>query len=185
MKRYGGRIPLMLGPLIVTAGFVLFAMVLGKGGYWKTYFPAMLVLGLGMAVVVAPLTTVVMNSVDQKHAGTASGINNAVARVAAVLANAVFGYVMLKVFDARLEHNLANLNISPNIIHEIQSREMELAALQPPQGLDAKTVMTIRGAISESFISGFRVVLLCCAALSMASALIARHFIAPNAPDPA
>ena len=173
----------MLGPLIVTAGFILFAVVLGGGSYWKTYFPAALVLGLGMAIVVAPLTTVVMSSVDQQHAGTASGINNAVARVAGVLAIAVFGYVMVKVFDTRLETNLGNLNISPNIIQEIRSREMELAALQPPQGLDANAVMTIRGAISESFISGFRVVLFCCAALSMASALVARHFVTPAATD--
>jgi hypothetical protein len=138
-----------------------------------------------MAIVVAPLTTVVMNSVDQQHAGTASGINNAVARVAGVLAIAVFGYVMVKVFDARLEHNLANLNISANIIHEIHSREMELAALQPPQGLDAKTVMRIRDAVSESFVSGFRVVLVCCAALSIASALVARHSVAPATTDSA
>jgi EmrB/QacA subfamily drug resistance transporter len=183
VKRYGGRIPLVVGPLIVAAGFVLFAVLLMGGSYWKTYFPAALVLGLGMAITVAPLTTVVMNSVDQRRAGTASGINNAVARVAGVLAIAVFGNVMVKVFDAHLERSLVNLKLPPNVVQEIRSTEVELAGLQPPKGLEANTALAIRRAISESFASGFRVVLLSCAGLSMGSALMAWRLVAPAATD--
>ena len=185
VKRYGGRIPLILGSLIVAVGFVLFAVSLMGGSYWKTYFPSALVLGFGMAVTVAPLTTVVMNSVDRQHAGTASGINNAVARVAGVLAIAVFGIVMVKVFDARLDLRLTNLNLPANIVQDIRSREIELAGLQPPQGLDANTVATIRNAISESFVSGFRAVLLGCAGLSIVSALIAWRLVSRGATDEA
>jgi MFS family permease len=181
VKRYGGRIPLIVGPLIVAAGFVLFAAAHRPVSYWETYFPASLVFGFGMAVTVAPLTTVVMNSVEQRHAGTASGINNAVARVAGVLAIAVFGIVMMKTFDARLERSLSTLSLPPNIVQEIRSREVELAALRPPDGLDAPTVSVIRAAISDSFNSGFRLVLLCCAALSIASAFIAWRLVAPTA----
>jgi len=177
VKRYGSRIPLILGPVIVAAGFVLFAAVLVGGSYWKTYFPASLVFGLGMALTVAPLTTVVMSSVEQQHAGTASGINNAVARVAGVLAIAVFGTVMVKNFDSHLEQNLTNLMLPPNIVQDIRSREVELAGLQLPEGLDANANKAIRGAISASFTSGFRVVLLCCAGLSIASALVAWRLI--------
>jgi EmrB/QacA subfamily drug resistance transporter len=181
VQRYGGRIPLIVGPLIVAGGFVLFAAAHPPVSYWKTYFPASLVFGFGMAVTVAPLTTVVMNSVDQRRAGTASGINNAVARVAGVLAIAVFGILMMKNFDAHLDRGLTALSLPSNIVHEIRSREVELAALKPPDGMDASTVSAIQAAISESFDFGFRVVLLCCAALSLASAFIAWRLVAPAA----
>jgi EmrB/QacA subfamily drug resistance transporter len=185
VKRYGGKIPLVIGPLVVAAGFVLFAVLLMGGSYWKTYFPAALVLGLGMAITVAPLTTVVMNSVHQRNAGAASGINNAVARVAGVLAIAVFGSVMVKVFDANLEHHLARLSLPPETVQEMRSKEIELAALQTPRDLDTNTVVAIRHAISESFASGFRIVLLWCAGLSAASAIAAWRFAEPATRDKA
>src|SRR5258708_37737784 len=94
VARYGPRGPLIIGPLIAALGFALFAVPTVGDSYWKTFFPAVVVLGFGMAVTVAPLTTVVMNSVSQERAGTAFGINNAVARVAGVLAIAVLGIVM-------------------------------------------------------------------------------------------
>jgi hypothetical protein len=122
---------------------------------------------------------VVMNSVGQRNAGTASGINNTVARLAGVLAIALFGIVMVKVFDGRLNHHLANLNLPENVVQDLRSREIELAGLQPLPGLDTDTVTAIRRAISESFISGFRIVLLCCAGLSIASALIAWKLLDP------
>jgi MFS family permease len=181
VKRYGGGMPLMVGPVIVATGFVLFAVVHTGNNYWKTYFPASLVFGLGMAITVAPLTTVVMNSVDQRHAGTASGINNAIARLAGVLALAIFGSVMVKGFDAHLERSLTNLMLPPSIVQDIRSREVELAALEPPEDLDGNTVVAIRRAISESFVSGFRIVLFCCAGLSMGSVVVAWRLIAPAA----
>jgi EmrB/QacA subfamily drug resistance transporter len=181
VNRYGGRIPLIVGPLIVAAGFLLFAAVGVRGNYWQTYFPASLVLGLGMAITVAPLTTVVMNSVDEQHAGAASGINNAVARVAGVLAVAVLGIVMVKAFDAHLEQGLTKMNLPPAIVAELRSREVELGRLEAPSGLDSKTVVAIQEAISESFVSGFRVVLLCCAGLSIGSAVVAGWLIGPGA----
>ena len=171
--------PLIAGPLTVAAGFVLFAVVIGGGSYWKTYFPAAIVLGFGMAITVAPLTTVVMSSADQRHAGMASGINNAVARVAGVLAIAVFGFLMVKIFDSRLEDRLAKLQLPLNIVHELRAKEIELAALQPPQDSDTNKVETIRRVIGESFVSGFRIVLACCAGLSVASAAVAWRLVAP------
>jgi MFS family permease len=180
VARYGGRIPLIVGPLLVAVGFLLFAAVRVGGSYWQTYFPASLVFGLGMAITAAPLTTVVMNSVDQQHVGAASGINNAVARVAGVLAIAVLGIVMVKAFDSHLEQGLMKMNLPPNVVAELRSREVELGRLEAPQGLDPKTVTGIHEAISESFVSGFRVVLLCCAGLSIGSAVVAGWLIGPD-----
>jgi EmrB/QacA subfamily drug resistance transporter len=176
VARYGSRAPLIIGPLIAAVGFVLFAVPSTGGSYWKAFFPAIVVLGFGMAVTVAPLTTVVMSSVDQDHAGTASGINNAVARIASVLAIAVFGIVMVRAFDFRLRHELANLGLSSEIVREIQSRVIKLAGLELPSNLDAITAASIRTAINHAFIFGFRLIMLVCAGLAAASSAVAWLF---------
>jgi len=173
VDRYGGKIPLIIGPLLVAAGFVLFAVFSHGGSYWKTFFPASLVLGLGLAIAVAPLTTVVMASVDKDHTGTASGINNAVARLAGVLAIAVLGIVMVKSFSNRLDRSLANLCLDSEAISEIRSKEIELAGMDLPKNLDANARAAVQTAISEAFLSGFRLVLFSCAGLSMVSAFVA------------
>jgi EmrB/QacA subfamily drug resistance transporter len=178
VHRYGGRIPLIVGPLVVATGFILFAALPSGSSYWKIYFPAFLVLGFGMAITVAPLTTVVMTSVDQEHVGAASGINNAVARVAGVLAIAVFGIVMVKAFGSRLEQSLAKLPVAPNIAQEIRSKEIEFVGLEPPQDLNTNAIAAIRRAISDASLWGFRLVLLACAGLSVVSALVAWRVIA-------
>jgi predicted MFS family arabinose efflux permease len=180
VSRYGGKIPLILGPLLVAAGFVLFAVFSHGGSYWKTFFPASLVLGLGLAVAVAPLTTVVMASVDKDHAGTASGINNAVARLAGVLAIAVLGIVMVKSFSTSLDRSLASLPLSSEPVREIQSKEIDLAGMDLPKNLDAHARAAAQTAISEAFLSGFRLVLFSCAGLSIASAAVAQILIPPE-----
>jgi Kef-type K+ transport system membrane component KefB len=78
-----------LGPLIVAAGTALFARVEPGTTYWETTFPAAVVLGAGLALTVAPLTATVLAAVDDNHAGIASAVNNAVARIAGLLAVAV------------------------------------------------------------------------------------------------
>jgi MFS family permease len=173
VARYGARIPLITGPLIVAFGFALFALPSFGQSYWKTFFPAVMLLGFGMAVTVAPLTTVVMNSVTQERVGAASGINNAVARVAGVLAIAVLGIVMVKVFSGELSHNLAHLSLSPAVLQQIRADGIKLAGLQAPAGLDSSTQSAIEELVKRAFVSGFRIVMLICVSLSLASSAVA------------
>ena len=134
ISHYGPKMPLIVGPLIAAAGFLLFAVPDVQARYWTAFFPAFIVLGLGMAISVAPLTTVVMNSVQQERAGTASGINNTVARVAGVLAVAVFGAVMAAAFAYSLRQSLASLNLSASIVDQLESNVAKLAQPRRPAG---------------------------------------------------
>ena len=180
VTRYGPRAPLVIGPLIAATGFALFAVPGMGAGYWKGFFPAFVVLGLGMAISVAPLTTVVMGSVDQDRAGTASGINNAVARVAGVLAIAILGIVMVKLFSSSLNRSLTGELLPAGVLQYVQSNESKLAGLDLPSGLDADTTALIRMSISHAFVFGFRAVMLICAGLSLASAAVASLMISPK-----
>lgn len=173
VTRYGARTPLVIGPLIAAAGFILFAIPGVGAGYWKAFFPPFIVLGLGMAISVAPLTTVVMNSVDQDRAGTASGINNAVARVAGVLAIAILGIVLVKLFSSSLTRSLTGRELEPGILQYIRANEIKLAGLDLPSDIDIDTSTFIRMSLSRAFVFGFRTVMLICAGLSLASAAIA------------
>ncbi len=177
VSRYGPRAPLVIGPMVASVGFILFALPSAGGGYWTTFFPAFVVLGLGTAISVAPLTTVVMDSTDRDHAGAASGINNAVARVAGVLAIAALGPVIVSAFSSHLNHGLAGLSLSPGILHAIQSDEVKLAGMQLPAGLNAATVAEIRALVSRAFVFTFRFVMLVCAGLAMTSAVFAWRMI--------
>jgi MFS family permease len=181
VARYGPRGPLIIGPLIAAFGFSLFAMPSVGDSYWKAFFPAVVVLGFGMAVTVAPLTTVVMNSVIEDRVGAASGINNAVARVAGVLAIAILGIVMVKVFGSQLNYALAHLSLPAAILKELQADEIKLAGLQVPAGLSPSTQNAIRESIRGAFVFGFRIVMLICAGLSLASAAVALFMIRDTA----
>ena len=176
VARYGAKLPLVVGPVITAAGFALFALPgigNGAGSYWTTFFPAVVVMGLGMTITVAPLTTTVMDAVDQRHAGTASGINNAVSRTAGLLAIAVLGIVMLAAFTNSLDSHLAMLKISPQLRQMIDVQHVKLAGIQIPAHTSPEVQAALKSAIDESFVSGFRLVSLICAGLALASALSA------------
>ncbi|GAA4009922.1 MFS transporter [Sphingomonas humi] len=98
--RIGGRVPLTAGPLVVAAGMALATRIDATGGYALTVLPAVVVLAAGMALAVAPLTTTVLSAVDQRHAGTASGFNSAVARTGGLIATALLGAVLMSEGEA-------------------------------------------------------------------------------------
>ena len=180
VTRYGAKIPLIVGPLIAAVGFLLFAVPGVGAQYWVAFFPAFVVLGVGMAITVAPLTTVVMNSVGQEWAGAASGINNAVARVAGVLAVAVLGALMTGAFAHSLRQSIAALNLKANIVHHLESNLEMLGNLDAPRGTDEATASAIRSRIAEAFVFGFRLIALVCAVLAIASAVVAGWKMPPQ-----
>jgi EmrB/QacA subfamily drug resistance transporter len=182
VARYGPRPPLVVGPLIAAAGFALFALPSVGGGYWTTFFPAFVVLGLGLAVSVPPLTTVVMNSADPGRVGAASGVNNAVARVAGVLAIAILGNLMVQAFGHQLLNLLAHLNLNAGDLHDVQANLLQLGDLQAPSGLDSGMASIFRADVANAFVFGFRLTMLVCAGLAIASAAVARRMIPAEGP---
>jgi len=172
VARYGPRSPLIIGPLVAAMGFFLFAVPSVGETYWKAFLPAILVLGFGMAITVAPLTTVVMNSVGQDRVGAASGVNNAFARVAGALAVAVLGMAMVKAFGFQLSQILPH-SLPFGALEEIKGNEIKLAGLQLPAGLSTDLQAAVKNSIDAAFVFGFRVVMLICTVLSVASAAVA------------
>ena len=181
VERYGGKLPLVLGQMIAAIGFALF-VVPGVGAcYWSRFFPAVAVLGLGMAVSVAPLTTVVMNSVPGNRVGVASGINNAISRVAGLLAIAVFGILMLDLFDHSLDSRLSKLRLPASVQISLANQRINLAAIKIPEELAPPLLQPVRASINESFVHGFRGIMILGASLALASGITSLLLISGRA----
>ena len=180
VQKYGARLPLIVGPTIAGLGFALLARPGIEGSYWTTFFPAVVVLGIGMAVSVAPLTTVVMNSVSQERAGSASGVNNAVSRVASLLALAVFGVTFAATFNRSLAHRLDHSALPAPMRAQIYAQRAKFAAIATDSQLG-------RALIDTAFVDAYRVVLWIAVALSLAAAVSAALLLQPidnaNTPD--
>ncbi len=173
VSRHGGRLPLIVGPTLAAGGFALFVLPGTDGSYWTTFFPAVTVLGLGMAVSVAPLTTVVMGAVETRRAGIASAINNAVSRIAGLLAIAVMGIVVSSAFNTGLDERLAEIPVPAEAQAALDAGRADLAGAEPPATLDAAIRAELSRAIDESFVDGFRLAMTTAAALALLSAAIA------------
>src|SRR5438477_11461490 len=177
VSRYGPKLPLVVGPVITAVGYLFFLLPGIGGNYWTNFFPPAVVLGLGMAITVAPLTTTVMSSIGQNRAGTASGVNNAVARTASLIAIAVLGVVMLRVFKTNLDHRVSTTNLPASVVQSLQTQSIKLAAIDIPENVNPETHQLTRRAIDESFVFGFRWVMVIGAALAAASAVTALFWI--------
>jgi EmrB/QacA subfamily drug resistance transporter len=173
VARYGPRLPLTIGPAVAAAGLALYARPGTGGAYWTTFFPAVVVLGVGMALTVAPLTATVMGAVDVRHAGVASGVNNAVARIAGLLAIAVFGVILARTFEAGVAPRLARLALAPEARAELDRELTRMAGadLTTTPSIAPERRPAVRDAIDNAFVAAFRVVMIGAAGLAFAAAL--------------
>ncbi len=183
--KYGPRLILILGPATAGLGLLLLSFVgatRGARDYWTTFFPGILTLGLGMSFTVAPLTTTVMRSVANEFSGTASGINNAVSRIASVFANAIFGTLAILFFSGSLQKTLPqNLKDNPAILQQAAN----LGNAKPPASINGPQRQAVIAAYRAAFIQTYSTIMRCAAILVFLGSAMAILFIRRFKPTPA
>jgi EmrB/QacA subfamily drug resistance transporter len=178
--KFGARKPLITGPLIAGAGLFLLTipgLTDGPSQYWNTYFPGILLLGLGMGIIVAPLTAAVMSAVPSHNTGIASGINNTMARIAGLLAIAVLGTIIIISFRNSLESNTDGMNISSEKRTELLNNSNKLAETKPPDGLSVKDTRRVNSSIKRSFVNAFDLIIMISVILSILSSVTAFYTV--------
>ena len=175
--KIGAKIPLILGPLVVTLGYVLLATTGLGGDYWTTYFPGIAAVGIGFGITAAPLTAAVMGAVNASHSGLASGINNAVARTASLLAIALIGLLAIHAFSTNMDESMDDLNVSGDLRMEMSAQYNRLAEVEVPTGMDQTVSQVLDAAVDASFLESFRLSMLWLAGLGIASAVMALLFV--------
>jgi len=174
--RRGPREFLILGPSLVAFGFLWLGLFGGEGGpraYWSTILPGILLFGLGMGCTVAPLSSTVMGALPRRHVGTASGVNNAVARAAGALAIAILGSAAILAFSSSLSRRAADLGLGEAARAALALHSQDLGATSVPPGLAPDIASAVQGAIDSSLSAAFRLVELAASALAAISAFVA------------
>jgi EmrB/QacA subfamily drug resistance transporter len=173
IQKYGARLPLTVGPIIVAIGLALCAIPGVDTSYWVGFFPAMIVLGLGMAVSVAPLTTTVMHSAGEHHSGVASGVNNAISRVAGMLAVALLGAVAVGEFSDAIDEKLPGARVPQEVRQTLHAEASKLAEAEAPKWLAQDAKDRVTRVLHEAFIQSVRLTMLIAAGLALFSAVCA------------
>jgi len=182
--KHGPRLLLIFGPAVAGLGLLILSFVkqtTGPAAYWTTFFPGILVFGLGMSFTVAPLTTAVMGSVSDSHSGTASGVNNALTRIASVFANAILGALAVLFFSGALQGQLKNIKLNDKQKQVIEQQSVNLGNASVPAGFEGKEKTIIEQAYKDSFIAAYGNIMRISAGLGFLGALMAMLFIRNSA----
>jgi MFS family permease len=180
VDKHGPRLLLILGPATAGLGLLLLSFVKethGPVSYWSSFFPGILIFGLGMSFTVAPLTTTVMGSLPNHFSGTASGINNAVTRIAGVFANAIFGALAVLFFTNSLKTEINNVHLSAESKQAVMAETINLGNAKAPATLDFKTKVCVEKYYKDGFISAYGNIMRMCAGLALLGALMSFIFI--------
>jgi EmrB/QacA subfamily drug resistance transporter len=175
--RIGARWPLIIGPIVTAIGFALLARPGVGGSYWTDFFPPMVVIGLGMAIVVAPLTTTVMNAVPESQTGVASGVNNSVEEVSSLLAVALFGTAAVLIFQQALAVQLAGFDLSADGARAAQVIGTTLTGSAIPSFVHGAERAQLEAAVAPAFLDSFRAIMLAAAGIAVLSAAFAAIMI--------
>lgn len=198
VSRQAGRLTDRVGPLrvmttgaLLASGALLLLTLPGVGAnYWLQFLPAELLFGLGNGLTFVPLTAIALGSLPSRYSGIASGLNNAVARVAQMLAVAVFGMVMLSTFRASLAGRVAALPLAEDARAQLLADARNLGATEPPAGLPPEVAAAVAAAIRSAFVEGFRQILVIAFVLVLAGLAVLYVFVGFRAarvssPEPA
>ncbi len=177
---HGPRLPLIVGPAFTGAGVLFMGLPGITGGaadYWVTYFPGILFVGIGMGITVAPLTAAMISSVPKENSGAASGVNNALSRIAAVLAIAFMGSLVLKNFDTSFTARIAEISLPDDTRRLLLANSSDMGNMELPSNLSAETWNALRRAVQLSFVDACRLGMWIAALLAWISSLCALFFI--------
>lgn len=177
MSRYGAKLPLIVGPLIVAAAFLFIAQIGIGGSYWLTIFPAVVIMAIGLTIVFAPLSTTVMSSAPMRLSGTASGINNALISTANVLFVSLLGVVALQSFGAAVDRRVQPLELPALALQQIDAETVKLADATAPSSLNSSQQAAVNNIFDLAFVDAFKTLMVFCAGLSVASAVVSWRMI--------
>lgn len=173
VAKYGAKLPLIAGTLLASAGFFLFTLPTIGGSYWTTFFLPIVILGIGMAILIPTLTTAVMESVQLKDSGVASGINNTAGRIAGVLAIAVMGVFALSTFNKSLDYELSTFDLQQETRQHIDDQRIKILLIDIPENIETETKTYLRNAIDISFLASFRLMMLISSGLVLLCTFVA------------
>jgi MFS family permease len=177
--RWGPRPLLILGSLVSATGLALFALPGIGGPYWSTFFAPMAAVGLGMALSGTPITAVVLGAVDPTQAGIASGVNNIVARLAALLGVAVIGGLMLALFTRAIDARPEIAAFPPPLRRALTAERRGFADMSLPASVPGPDRPTLERLVAESFVAAFRCVALLSAGVALGAGLTAAAAVRP------
>ena len=178
--KHGPRLLLIVGPAVAATGLLILSFIRqthGPAEYWTTFFPGILVLGLGMSFTVAPLTATVMGSVSDHLSGTASGVNNALTRISNVFANAIFGALAVLFFTGALQHQVNTIQFNNGEKRSIMAEAANLGNARVPDNISTLYHAEIKRFYSEGFIDAYSDVMRISAGLGFLGAIMSFVFI--------
>ncbi len=177
MERVKPNLLILIGLVITGSAFVLFASMGIIESYWQDLFPIILVYGFGLGLLFVPLTAVAMASLPDQYSGVASGVNNAVARVATMLSLAMFGSIIATQFQSNLSTELNTLELDGTIQSQILAEAANLGATPIPTGLTSELSIAIEQAIRLAFADSFSTAMLGAAGIAVVSVMILFVFL--------
>jgi EmrB/QacA subfamily drug resistance transporter len=155
--RYGPRFFMGVGPLLCAAGMALFLRLDADVNYLTDLLPGLLLFGLGLSITVAPLTSTVLADADETNAGIASGVNNAIARVAGLVAIAAVGAVVAASFESRLVDEVGDQANRPEVAAALETAKEQPLAVVDVEGVPEEVAVSVREAAEDASVRAFRV----------------------------